>query len=58
MTAARRHGAGLAEWLCHAMAASLQRADQSGSLESHFNPLPMPEEREVAAVEGWILGVV
>src|ERR1017187_6969092 len=36
----------------------LQRADRNGSLESHFNPPLTPEERETAAVEGWILGVV
>ena len=40
------------------MAAWLQGADQSGSLESFFNPPLPPEEREVAALEGWIVGVV
>jgi hypothetical protein len=40
------------------VAAWLQRADQSGLLESYFNlPLTL-EEREVAAVEGWSLRVV
>jgi hypothetical protein len=41
-----------------AVAAWLQRADESNSLESFFNPLLTPEEREVARIEGWILGVV
>jgi hypothetical protein len=40
------------------VAAWLQRADRNGSLESYFNPPLTPEEREVAVVEGWILGVV
>ena len=33
-------------------------ADLNGSLEGFFNPLLMPEEREVTAVVEWILGVV
>jgi hypothetical protein len=40
------------------VAAWLQRADRDGSLGSDFNPPLTPEEREVAAVEGWMLGVV
>jgi hypothetical protein len=40
------------------VAAWLQGADQTGSLEGYFNPPLTPEEREVAIVEVWILGVV
>jgi hypothetical protein len=39
------------------MAGWLQRADRDGSLGSSLNLLPTPEEREVADIEGWILGV-
>jgi hypothetical protein len=46
------------EQAAYAVAAWLQRADLNGSLGSYFNPPLTPEEREVAAVEGWILGVV
>ena len=42
----------------YAVAAWLQRADQSGYQESFINPALTTNEREVAAVEGWILGVV
>ena len=45
------------EQAAYAVAAWLQRADLNGSLGSYFNPPLTPEEREVAAVEGWILGV-
>jgi hypothetical protein len=41
-----------------AVAAWLQRADVNDSLGCYFNPPLTPEEREVAAVEGWIIGVV
>jgi hypothetical protein len=42
-----------------AVAAWLQRADQNGLLgSSHFNPSLTPEERGVADIEAWILGVV
>jgi hypothetical protein len=34
-----------------------QGVDSDGSLERHFNPLILPEERKKAEVEGWILGV-
>jgi hypothetical protein len=44
------------EQAAYAVAAWLQRADQSASLGSYFNPPLTPEEREVANVEGWILG--
>ena len=46
------------EQAAYAVAAWLQRADQSGSLGNYFNPPLTPEERDVAAIEGWILGVV
>lgn len=46
------------EQAAYATAAWLQRADHNGSLASYLNPPLTPEEREVAAVEGWILGVV
>lgn len=46
------------EQAAYAVAAWLQRADLTGSLGSYFKPPLMPEGREVAAVEGWILGVV
>lgn len=36
----------------------LQRADLNGSLVNFFNPPLTPEERGVANIEGWILGVV
>jgi hypothetical protein len=46
------------EQAAYAVAAWLQRADLNGSLGSFLKPPLTPEEREVAAVEGWILGVV
>jgi hypothetical protein len=46
------------EQAAFAVAAWLQRADMNGSLGSYFNPPLTPEEREVADIEGWILGVV
>jgi hypothetical protein len=36
----------------------LRRADTDGSLPRFFNPPLEPEERKVAEVEGWILGVM
>ena len=42
----------------YAAAAWLRRADMNGSLGRYFN-LPLePEERAIAQIEGWILGVV
>lgn len=41
----------------YAVATWLREADANGSLARFFNPLLDPEERVVAAVEGWILGV-
>jgi hypothetical protein len=46
------------EQAAYAVATWLQRADRNGSLGSYFNPPLTPEERGIAAVEGWILGVV
>jgi hypothetical protein len=46
------------EHAAFATAAWLQRADRDGSLRSYLNPPLMPEVRDIAAVEGWILGVV
>ena len=42
----------------YAAAAWLRRADMNGSLERYFNPPLEPEERAIAQIEGWILGVV
>jgi len=42
----------------YAAAAWLCRADQTCSLAQFFNPPLTPEEREIALIEGWILGVV
>jgi hypothetical protein len=36
----------------------LQLADPSGSMKSFFRPPLTPDEREVARIEGLILGVV
>jgi hypothetical protein len=38
-----------AEWL--------RRSDLDGSLEQYFSPDVRPDERKMAAIEGWILGV-
>ena len=53
-----RNGRNGDEQAAYAVAAWLQRADLTGSLGSYFKPPLMPEGREVAAVEGWILGGV
>jgi len=53
-----RNGRDPDEQAAYAAAAWLQRADLNGSLESYFNPPLTPDEREVAKIEGWILGVV
>jgi hypothetical protein len=42
----------------YAVAAWLQRADLSGSLARYFDPPLGPEERDMARIEGWILGVM
>jgi len=46
------------EHAAYATAAWLRRADSNGSLGSYFNPPLTEEERTVANIEGWILGVV
>jgi len=46
------------EQAAYAVAAWLQRADRNGSLEGFFNPSLTAEERGIAKIEGWILGVV
>jgi hypothetical protein len=46
------------EQAAYAVAAWLQRADLSGSLSGFLKPVLTPDEREVARIEGWILGVV
>ncbi len=42
----------------YCVAAWLQRADKNGSLERFFNPALESQERTIAQVEGWILGVL
>jgi hypothetical protein len=46
------------EHAAYATAAWLRRADRNGLLGSYFRPPLTEEERKVAGVEGWILGVV
>jgi hypothetical protein len=41
----------------YAAAEWLRRNDLDGSLEAFFNPSLTAHEREVAAIEGWILGI-
>lgn len=41
-----------------AAAAWLQRSDRSGSLSGFLSPSLTAEERGIAKIEGWILGVV
>jgi hypothetical protein len=42
----------------YAAAAWLRRADLKGSLSQFLSPPLEPKERELATIEGWILGVV
>jgi hypothetical protein len=42
----------------YAAAAWLRRADLNGSLATFLNPPLEPQERLVAEIEGWILGMV
>lgn len=42
----------------YAVAAWLQRADMNGSLKQFLRPALEPDERTIAQIEGWILGVV
>jgi hypothetical protein len=46
------------EQAAYAVAAWLQRADRDGSLGGFLNPSLTAEERGIAKIEGWILGVV
>jgi hypothetical protein len=46
------------EQAAYAAAAWLQRADCDGSLGRFLNPSLTAEERGIAKIEGWILGVV
>jgi hypothetical protein len=46
------------EQAAYAVAAWLQRADRSGSLSGFLSPSLTAEERDIAKIEGWILGVV
>jgi hypothetical protein len=46
------------EQAAYAAAAWLQRADLTGLLEGFLNPSLTAEERGIAKIEGWILGVV
>jgi hypothetical protein len=46
------------EQAAYASAAWLQRADRTDSLNSFLNPSLTVEERGIAKIEGWILGVV
>lgn len=41
----------------YAVAAWLRREDAAGRLATHFTPALTPEEKVIAAYEGWILGV-
>jgi hypothetical protein len=42
----------------YSLAAWLRRADLNGSLSQFVHPELHPEERKIAEIEGWILGVV
>ena len=42
----------------YVVVARLQQADNEGTLAGFFNPALLPGERTVAAIEGWILGVM
>lgn len=46
------------EQAAYAAAAWLQRTDRNGSLDTFLHPPLTADEREVAKIEGWILGVV
>jgi hypothetical protein len=46
------------EQAAYAVAAWLRRADRDGSLDGFFRPNLTAEERGIAKIEGWILGVV
>ena len=46
------------EQAAYAAAAWLQRADRNGSLGGFLRPSLTAEERGIAKIEGWILGVI
>jgi hypothetical protein len=53
-----KDGRGGDEQAAYAVAAWLQRADQNDSLQSFYAPTLTPTEQKMAAIEGWILGVL
>lgn len=53
-----REGRDTDEQAAYAAAAWLQRSDRSGSMSGFLNPSLTGDEREVAKIEGWILGVM
>jgi hypothetical protein len=53
-----REGRDSDEQAAYAAAAWLQRADLNGSLFTFLKPNLTADEREIARIEGWILGVV
>ncbi len=42
----------------YSVAAWIRRAELHGSLPRFFNPYLTPNERPVAEIEGWILGIM
>lgn len=52
-----RDGRNADQHAAYSVAAWLQRADVNGWLPRYFDPPLTPEERAIAKVEGWILGV-
>lgn len=54
----RREGLDGDQQAAHAVGAWLWRADRDGSLAGFFSPPLNDSERDLARVEGWILGVV
>jgi len=53
-----REGRNSDQHAAYSVAAWLQRADVNGWLARYLDPALTPEERSIAKVEGWILGVV
>jgi len=53
----RRDGRDSHQQDAYATAEWLRRNDQDGSLGRFFNPSLTEQEREGAAIEGWILGI-
>jgi hypothetical protein len=54
----RREGRDSNQHGAYSIAAWMRNADNNGSLPAFFNPDLEPDDRETAAIEGWILGVV